>query len=143
MPLQCDMCNAITLVSECPHACFVPCLTKRVHAVLGTGQAYLFRIEPGTPTRMMQVGDKKAFSKRHRYGEGPCFGERGADLCIDLDKPHRSRSMLGGTYECPAGENDRTFLAGAYSGWPVLDVACFQVHLPTACCLNLLCLHSA
>ena len=48
-------------------------------------------------------------------------------MAIDLDKPHRSRSMLGGTYTCPAGANDRTFLAGSYSGWPILDVAVFQV----------------
>jgi hypothetical protein len=89
--------------------------------------AFLFRIEPGPPVMLPQQR-KTAYSVRHRHGEGPTFGERGADLAIDLDKPHRSRSMLGGTYTCPAGANDRTFLAGSYSGWPILDVAFFQVH---------------
>ena len=89
--------------------------------------AYLFRLEPGPPIQLPQIR-QSSFSMRHRVGEGPCFGERGADLLIDLDKPHRSRSMLGGTYSCPVGANDRTFLAGSYSGWPILDVAVFQVY---------------
>ena len=89
--------------------------------------AWLFRLEPGPPVKLPQIRESK-FSARHRFGDGPQFGERGADLAIDFSKPHRSRSMLGGTYHCPPGANDRTFLAGSYSGWPILDVAIFQVH---------------
>jgi len=90
-------------------------------------RAFLFRIEPGPPVKLPQLA-KTTYSTRHRHGLGPTFGERGADLSIDLEKPHRSKSLLGGTYFCPPGANDRTFLAGSYCGWPIVDVACFQVH---------------
>jgi hypothetical protein len=35
--------------------------------------------------------------------------------------------MLGGTYDCPEGKNERTFLAGSFSGWSLVEVAVFKV----------------
>ena len=37
--------------------------------------------------------------------------------------------MLGGTYECPEGANERTFLAGSFSGWSLTEVAVFKIVL--------------
>ena len=48
-------------------------------------KAYLFRLEPGPPIQLPQLR-KTAYSSRHRFKEGPTFGERGADLSIDLDR---------------------------------------------------------
>jgi len=47
--------------------------------------AYLFRLEPGPPIQLPQLRTT-VYSARHRFGEGPTFGERGADLSIDLDR---------------------------------------------------------
>ena len=37
------------------------------------------------------------------------------------------RSMIGGTYGCPPGANERAFLAGSFTGWAITEVAVFQV----------------
>ncbi|KAJ1490897.1 hypothetical protein T484DRAFT_1776160 [Baffinella frigidus] len=59
---------------------------------------------------------------------GPAYGDRGADLTLDFDQPHKSRSMIGGTYGCPPGANERAFLAGSFTGWAIVEVAVFTVH---------------
>lgn len=51
-------------------------------------------------------------------------------LCAFPHTLRRSRSMLGGTYDCPEGKNERTFLAGSFSGWSLTEVAVFKVECP-------------
>lgn len=90
-------------------------------------KAFLFRLEPGPPVLLPQIAYPQS-AIRHRHGTGPAFGDRAADLSLDLDQPSRSRSMLGAGYLCPEGAQPRNFLAGSFSGWAVLEVAVFRVH---------------
>ena len=93
------VCLCVCAVYIGGHNCDLRCI-QRIHT---NTQTCIQRIRPHPPGHL-------SLSHTHAFKHG------------------RSRSMLGGTYECPAGANDRTFLAGSYSGWPILDVAFFQVH---------------
>jgi len=96
---------------------------------LADSKAFLFRLEP-SPAKCGQIANFKS-AVRHKAGDGPAFGDRGSDLNLDFDRPRRSRSMLGGTYDCPQGANERSFLAGSFSGWSLVEVAVFKVVLNT------------
>jgi len=82
---------------------------------------------------------------RHKADDGPTFGDRGSDLYIDLDRPNRSRSMLGGTYRKPclpvpelnAAAND-TYCAQDAPRVP-MSVVSWLVHLAGGLLPRLLC----
>uniref|UniRef100_A0A7S0U002 TLDc domain-containing protein n=1 Tax=Hemiselmis andersenii TaxID=464988 RepID=A0A7S0U002_HEMAN len=92
--------------------------------------AYLFSITDGSPTSspilLKQSTKSPEDAVFHDPDLGPCFGRA---LGLQLDIPSYSSSDFrgGSKYRVPPSADDRTFLAGSYNGWNIMDVAVFFV----------------
>ena len=94
-------------------------------------QAFLFSIvnPHGLGPTKMPLFQRHGHSIYCKASHGPSFGG-GHDLHISGNANNNASSYayLGGSYQCPTGQNARTFLAGV-KNFTVTDYEVFELHI--------------
>ena len=91
-------------------------------------QAFLFSlVNPSGlgPTKMSLINGREQFAIISYHDCGPVFG-RGHDLCVLKQDTYPGGSTLGGTYQCPPGQQ-KEFFTGR-SDFTITDVEVFGLH---------------
>ena len=93
-------------------------------------QAFLFSlVNPSDlgPTKMSLINGREQFAIISYHECGPVFGQGHAyDLCVLTENGRHGGSTLGGTYQCPPGQQ-KQFFTGS-SDFTITDVEVFGLH---------------
>jgi hypothetical protein len=91
--------------------------------------AFLFSLTDGKGRQPVKLGQSDTSPQDavfHDSDLGPCWG-RALGLQLDVLAYSSSDFVGNAKYKIPRGQDDKTFLAGAYNGWDIQEVAVWLV----------------